>query len=126
MSATTVVEYDNHYEKMDVVAQFSNLMQLKGGSVDALLGYERFDNDILSSCTTNTQRVVMLVDQLVIQEPVSREVDSFFGEVIFPVTDGLEVNASFRSDDYSDVGSSESFKFGAVGKWFLSWNHTKT
>ena len=28
--------------------------------------------------------------------------------------DGLELNASFRSDDYSDVGSSESFKFGLL------------
>ena len=28
--------------------------------------------------------------------------------------DGLELISSFRSDDYSDVGSSESFKFGLL------------
>ncbi len=119
MSATTVVEYDNHYEKADFVAQFSNLMQLKGGSVDALLGYERFDNiysaqydkhsegGYVGGSAGNSGRGV-------------REVDSFFGEVIFPVRDGLEVNASFRSDDYSDVGSSESFKFGLLADGFLA------
>ena len=28
--------------------------------------------------------------------------------------DNLEVTASFRSDDYSDVGESDSFKLGAL------------
>jgi hypothetical protein len=27
--------------------------------------------------------------------------------------DNLEITASFRSDDYSDVGESDSFKLGA-------------
>ena len=37
LSATTVVEYDNHYEKNDVTAQFDNVMELPGGSVSVLV-----------------------------------------------------------------------------------------
>ena len=113
MSATTVVEYDNHYEKVDIVAQFSNLMQLKGGSVDALLGYERFNNTYSAQYDKHSEGGYVGGSAGNSGKGV-REVDSFFGEIIFPVRDGIELNASFRSDDYSDVGSSESFKFGAL------------
>jgi len=119
MSATTVVEYDNHYEKMDFVAQFSNLMQLKGGSVDALLGYERFNN-IYSAQYDKHSEGGYVGGSAGNSGTGTREVDSIFGEIIFPVTNGLEVNASFRSDDYSDVGSSESFKFGLLADGFLT------
>ena len=120
MAATTVVEYDNHYEKIDFVAQFSNLMQLKGGSVDALLGYERFRQRILSCMYDKHSEGGFVGGSAGNSGSGVREVDSFFGEIIFPVRDGLEVNASFRSDDYSDVGSSESFKFGLLADGFLA------
>ena len=37
-----------------------------------------------------------------------------FGELLLPVLDNLEVTASFRSDSYSDVGDSSSYKLGAL------------
>ena len=44
MSATTLVEYTNHYEKQDVVVQFDNVADLPGGSVQALVGVEQIEN----------------------------------------------------------------------------------
>ena len=44
LSATTVVEYDNHYEKTDIIAQIQDVMELPGGPVDMVIGYEGFDN----------------------------------------------------------------------------------
>ena len=113
MSATTVVEYDNHYEKMDAVVQFSNVMELPGGSVDVLLGYESFDN-IYSAMYDKHSEGGFVGGSAGNSGRGVRSVDSYFGEAVFPVMDGLELNASFRSDDYSDVGSSESFKFGLL------------
>ena len=113
MSATTVVEYDNHYEKMDAVVQFSNVMELPGGSVDVLLGYESFDNTYSAMYDKHSEGGYVGGSAGNSGKGV-RSVDSYFGEAVFPVMDGLELNASFRSDDYSDVGSSESFKFGLL------------
>ena len=113
MSATTVVEYDNHYEKMDAVVQFSNVMELPGGSVDVLLGYESFDNTYSAMYDKHSEGGFVGGSAGNSGKGV-RTVDSYFGEAVFPVMDGLELNASFRSDDYSDVGSSESFKFGLL------------
>ena len=113
LAATTVVEYDNHYEKMDAVVQFSNVMDLPGGSVDVLLGYETFDNRYSAMYDKHSEGGFVGGSAGNSGEGV-RSVDSFFGEAVFPVMDGLELNASFRSDDYSDVGSSESFKFGLL------------
>jgi iron complex outermembrane receptor protein len=113
LAATTVVEYDNHYEKMDAVVQFSNVMELPGGSVDVLLGYESFDN-IYSAMYDKHSEGGFVGGSAGNSGRGVRSVDSYFGEAVFPVMDGLELNASFRSDDYSDVGSSESFKFGLL------------
>ena len=113
LAATTVVEYDNHYEKMDAVVQFSNVMELKGGSVDVLLGYESFDNTYSAMYDKHSEGGYVGGSAGNSGKGV-RSVDSYFGEAVFPVIDGLELNASFRSDDYSDVGSSESFKFGLL------------
>ncbi|GIT61414.1 MAG: hypothetical protein Ct9H300mP20_12410 [Gammaproteobacteria bacterium] len=41
----TVVEYDNHYEKTDIIAQISDIFELPGGPVDIVVGYEGFDNN---------------------------------------------------------------------------------
>ena len=113
LAATTVVEYDNHYEKMDAVVQFSNVMELPGGSVDVLLGYESFDNTYSAMYDKHSEGGFVGGSAGNSGKGV-RTVDSYFGEAVFPVIDGLELNASFRSDDYSDVGSSESFKFGLL------------
>ena len=113
LAATTVVEYDNHYEKMDAVVQFSDVMELPGGSVDVLLGYESFDNTYSAMYDKHSEGGYVGGSAGNSGMGV-RSVDSYFGEAIFPVMDGLELNASFRSDDYSDVGSSESFKFGLL------------
>ena len=113
LAATTVVEYDNHYEKMDAVVQFSNVMELPGGSVDVLLGYESFDNTYSAMYDKHSEGGFVGGSAGNSGKGV-RSVDSYFGEAVFPVMDGLELNASFRSDDYSDVGSSESFKFGLL------------
>ena len=113
LAATTVVEYDNHYEKMDAVVQFSDVMELPGGSVDVLLGYESFDNTYSAMYDKHSEGGFVGGSAGNSGMGV-RSVDSYFGEAVFPVMDGLELNASFRSDDYSDVGSSESFKFGLL------------
>ena len=113
MSATTVVEYDNHYEKDEITAQFSNLMDLPGGPVDMVLGYEGFDNHYSAAYDKHSEGGYV-GGSAGNSGAGSRAVDSFFGEIIFPVLSGLELNASFRSDDYDDVGSADSFKAGVL------------
>lgn len=119
LSATTVVEYDNHYEKIDLVAQFSNLMELPGGSVDVVVGYEGFDNRYSAQYDKHSEGGYV-GGSAGNSGTGTRNVDSFFGEAVFPVMAGLEINASVRTDDYSDVGSSESFKFGVLWDGFLT------
>ena len=113
MSATTLVEYTNHYEKNDVVVQIDNIMDLPGGSVQALVGFETFENRYSAEYDKHSENG--LVGGSAGNSGAGlREVDSVFGEILFPVMDNLEVTASFRSDDYSDVGESDSFKLGAL------------
>ncbi|MFL2707991.1 MAG: TonB-dependent receptor plug domain-containing protein [Gammaproteobacteria bacterium] len=113
MSSTTLVEYTNHYEKNDVVVQIDNIMDLPGGSVSALFGIENFENRYSAEYDKHSENG--LVGGSAGNSGAGiREVDSVFGEVLFPVMDNLEITASFRSDDYSDVGESDSFKLGAL------------
>ena len=113
LSATTVVEYDNHYEKTDLVAQISDLMDLPGGPVDMVIGYEGFDNRYSAAYDKHSEGGYV-GGSAGNSGAGDRAVDSYFGEIIFPVMNGLEVNASFRADDYDDVGSSDSFKVGIL------------
>ena len=113
MSATTLVEYTNHYEKDDVVVQIDNVMDLPGGSVSILLGLENITNEYSAEYDKHSENG--LVGGSAGNSGFGyREIDSFFGEVLMPVMDNLEVTASFRSDDYSDVGEADSFKLGAL------------
>tara|TARA_B100000686_G_scaffold51068_1_gene54891 strand:- start:935 stop:3754 length:2820 start_codon:yes stop_codon:yes gene_type:complete len=113
LAATTVVEYDNHYEKTDLVAQISDLMELPGGPVDMVIGYEGFDNRYSAQYDKHSEGG-LVGGSAGNSGAGSRGVDSYFGEVIFPVMSGLELNASVRSDDYDDVGSNDSFKVGLL------------
>ena len=113
MSATTLVEYTNHYEKNDVTVQIDNIVDLPGGSVSALFGIENFTNEYSAEYDKHSENG--LVGGSAGNSGAGyREVDSVFGEILLPVMDNLEVTASFRSDDYSDVGESDSFKLGAL------------
>ena len=113
MSATTLVEYTNHYEKNDVTVQIDNIIDLPGGSVSALFGIENFTNEYSAEYDKHSENG--LVGGSAGNSGAGyREVDSVFGEILLPVMDNLEVTASFRSDDYSDVGESDSFKLGAL------------
>ncbi len=113
LAATTVVEYDNHYEKTDLVAQISDLMELPGGPVDMVVGYEGFDNRYSAQYDKHSEGG-LVGGSAGNSGAGTRAVDSYFGEVVFPVMSGLELNASVRSDDYDDVGSNDSFKVGLL------------
>ena len=113
LSATTVVEYDNHYEKNDVTAQFDNVMELPGGSVSVLVGYEYFENTYSAAYDKHSEGG-FVGGSAGNSGTGYRDVDSFFGEAIFPIAPGLELNVSFRTDDYSDVGSADSNKIGIL------------
>ena len=113
MSATTLVEYGNDYKKYDVTAQVDNLMALPGGTVSALVGYEYFENSYSADYDKHSEGG--LVGGSAGNSGTGyRDVTSMFGEVLLPVMDNLEVTASFRNDEYSDVGESTSFKLGAL------------
>ena len=113
MSATTLVEYTNHYEKQDVVVQFDNVADLPGGSVQALVGVEQIENRYSAEYDKHSEGG--LVGGSAGNSGFgNRTIDSIFGEVLLPVMDNLEVTASFRRDDYSDVGEADSFKLGAL------------
>ncbi|MBR51550.1 MAG: hypothetical protein CMD58_03435 [Gammaproteobacteria bacterium] len=113
MSSTTLVEYTNHYEKDDVTVQVDNIMDLPGGSVSALFGIENITNEYSAEYDKHSENG--LVGGSAGNSGAGyREIDSIFFEVLMPVMDNLEVTASFRNDDYSDVGEADSFKLGAL------------
>ena len=113
MSSTTLVEYTNHYEKTDVVVQVDDIYDLPGGAVVAAFGIENITNEYGAEFDKHSEN--SLVGGSAGNSGAGyREIDSIFAEVLLPVMDNLEVTASFRSDDYSDVGSADSFKLGAL------------
>ncbi len=113
MSATTLVEYTNHYEKQDVVLQVDNVADMAGGSVSVLVGIENITNEYSAEYDKHSEN--SLVGGSAGNSGFGyREIDSVFAEVLLPVMDNLEVTASFRRDDYSDVGEADSFKVGAL------------
>ncbi len=113
MSSTTLVEYTNHYEKTDVVVQVDDIYDLPGGSVVAAFGIENITNEYSAEYDKHSEN--SLVGGSAGNSGFGyREIDSIFAEVLLPVMDNLEVTASFRSDDYNDVGSADSFKLGAL------------
>ena len=113
LSATTVVEYDNHYEKTDIIAQISDIVELPGGPVDMVLGYEGFDNHYSAQYDKHSEGGYV-GGSAGNSGAGSRAVDSYFGEILIPVMAGIELNAAVRSDDYDDVGSNDSFKVGVL------------
>ena len=113
LSATTVVEYDNHYEKTDIIAQIQDIMELPGGPVDMVIGYEGFDN-IYSAQYDKHSEGGYVGGSAGNSGAGSRAVDSYFAEILLPIMTGLELNAAVRSDDYDDVGSADSFKVGVL------------
>ena len=113
LSATTVVEYDNHYEKDEIVVQISDLADLPGGPIDMVVGYEGYDNRYSAAYDKHSEGGFVGGSAGNSGEG-TRAVDSFYGEVLIPVMAGLELNASFRTDDYDDVGSNDSFKVGVL------------
>jgi len=113
LSATTLVEYTNHYEKNDVVVQIDNIMDLPGGSVQALFGMESIENRYSAEYDKHSEGG-LVGGSAGNSGAGNREIDSIFGEVLLPVMSNLEVTASFRQDDYSDVGEADSFKLGAL------------
>jgi len=113
MSATTLVEYTNHYEKQDVVMQIDNVADMAGGSVSVLIGLEQLENRYSAEFDKHSENGLVGGSAGNSGSGI-REVDSLFAEVLLPVMDNLEVTASFRRDDYSDVGEADSFKVGAL------------
>ena len=113
MSSTTLVEYTNHFEKQDVVMQIDNVADMAGGSVSVLLGLEQMENRYSSEFDKHSENS-LVGGSAGNSGAGTREVDSLFAEVLLPVMDNLEVTASFRRDDYSDVGEADSFKVGAL------------
>ncbi len=113
LSATTVVEYDNHYEKTDIIAQISDVMELPGGPVDIVVGYEGFDNNYSAQYDKHSEGG-LVGGSAGNSGAGTRAVDSYFGEILIPVVAGVELNAAIRSDDYDDVGSNDSFKVGVL------------
>ncbi len=113
MSATTLVEYTNHYEKQDVVLQVDNVADMAGGSVSVLVGIENITNEYAAEFDKHSENS-LVGGSAGNSGSGYREIDSVFAEVLLPVMDNLEVTASFRRDDYSDVGEADSFKVGAL------------
>ena len=113
LAATTVVEYDNHYEKTDIIAQISDIFELPGGPVDIVVGYEGFDNNYSAQYDKHSEGG-LVGGSAGNSGAGTRAVDSYFGEILLPVFAGVELNAAVRSDDYDDVGSNDSFKVGVL------------
>ena len=113
MTHTSLVEYTNHYEKTDVVVQIDNIADLSGGSVQALVGFETIQNRYMAEYDRKGE-AGLTGGSAGNSGGGIRDIDSIFGEILLPVMDNLEVTASFRRDDYSDVGEADSFKLGAL------------
>ena len=95
-------------EKTDVVVQIDNIADLSGGSVQALVGFETIQNRYMAEYDRKGE-AGLTGGSAGNSGGGIRDIDSIFGEILLPVMDNLEVTASFRRDDYSDVGEADSF-----------------
>ena len=107
------------------------IVELPGGTLQATLGYERQELTSVPGLARGNpgspSRCVPCgvagVDDL------SRDVDSFYGEILVPIFgpdngatgyQSLDLRAAVRYDDYSDIGSTTNSQFGV--SWQLTDN----
>jgi len=91
-------------------------LQLSHGPVGYALALEYLDEDIMLEDLPVKFAAGQTVNPT---ERGQRDVWSVTGEVLIPILDNFEVNASLRYDDYSDVGDTTNPKI------LLSWNTTE-
>ena len=90
------------------------LMELPGGPLSIALGLDLRKEELDSPGTPYTfEGDIIGLGYSAFKG--DRDVTALFAEVVAPVTRGLELNAAFRSDRYSDYGSSTTPKVGI--KW---------
>jgi outer membrane receptor protein involved in Fe transport len=109
----------------------TEFLELPAGDIAVLVGVEYRDEEIVDDRDPRLDGTITytdyegdtypLVADVLNSSPTgdvsgSRDVLSFFGEMMIPVTDAINVQAAIRNEDFSDYGSS------TVGKLALGWD----
>ena len=109
----------------------TEFLELPAGDIAVLVGVEYRDEEIVDDRDPRLDGTITytdyegdtypLVADVLNSSPTgdvsgSRDVLSFFGEMMIPVTDAINVQAAIRNEDFSDYGSS------TVGKVALGWD----
>jgi len=109
----------------------TEFLELPAGDIAVLVGVEYRDEEIVDDRDPRLDGTITytdyegdtypLVADVLNSSPTgdvsgSRDVLSFFGEMMIPVTDSINAQAAIRNEDFSDYGSS------TVGKIALGWD----
>lgn len=116
---------------LDYKMSNTEFLELPAGDIAVLVGVEYRDEEIIDDRDPRLDGTITytdyegdtypLVADVLNSSPTgdvsgSRDVLSFFGEMLIPVTDSINVQAAMRNEDFSDYGSS------TVGKLALGWD----
>ncbi len=107
MSATTTQDNFNKMLKSYGHLQFDSGNWFGAGESIILLGAEYFDVDYQNKYDRQTEQG-LVGGASGNSSKGERDVTALFGELLLPITDGIEINAALRYDDYSDFGTAVS------------------
>ena len=88
--------------------------ELPGGAIGAAIGYQRREDSFENTPPANIIAGDMFIGDQVDPFSDSREVNSWFLELAFPILDNLEFSAAVRNEDFSTGQESTDPKFGIV------------
>jgi len=117
-----IFNVDNTVEFTGIEASFNGpLFELPGGMVQMAVGYERQDIKSVPLTARGNPGTAYRCDPCLVAglSELSRTVDSYYVEFLMPIIgnnsssgQGLDLRVAYRSDDYSDVGSTSNPQFG--------------
>lgn len=88
--------------------------ELPGGPIQAAVGYQRRDEVDENNPAANFQANDQLIGVQVLPNKVTRDSDSFFAEVSFPVLSNLQLSAAVRDESFSTGQGKVVDKYGIV------------
>ena len=88
--------------------------ELPGGAIGAAIGYQRREDSFNNTPPANIIAGDMFIGDQVDPFSDSREVNSWFLELAFPILNNLEFSAAVRNEDFSSGQESTDPKFGIV------------
>jgi len=121
LTVETLRTGDSRLKSFDFVVKNNSFLELSAGSVGFAAGAEYRDEsleDMADPLTTSGQ----IIQSGGTSSVGSRDLYSFYAELVLPVTESIVVDAAIRHESYSDFGDTTNPRFGLryhVNDWLM-------